>query len=267
MSPTGTTDANMLRFRHPSVRLASSDLRARLPRNDNANFQEPPHDPVHRRLGPHPLRQARRARHREPDRLASPATPSPMPASSRRRSTASSSASSTTASPSRTSRPRWCCHGRCPSCASAGDPLRERLRHRLGRDPWRPRLPARRPRPHRAGGRRREDDRDARRRRSATSCSPPPTARRRARSTAASPASSAASPSLLPALRRPVATRWPRIAAKNHANGVANPYAQMRKDLGFDFCNTVSDKNPYVAGAARSAPTARWSPTAPPRWC
>src|SRR5690606_29407700 len=30
------------------------------------------------------------------------------------------------------------------------------------------------------------------------------------------------------------------IAAKNHRNGVANPYAQMRKDLGFDFCRTES---------------------------
>lgn len=38
------------------------------------------------------------------------------------------------------------------------------------------------------------------------------------------------------------------IAAKNHANGVKNPLAHMRKDFGFDFCNTVSDKNPYVAG-------------------
>jgi acetyl-CoA C-acetyltransferase len=38
------------------------------------------------------------------------------------------------------------------------------------------------------------------------------------------------------------------IAAKNHKNGVGNPYAQMRKDLGFDFCRTESDKNPYVAG-------------------
>ncbi len=38
------------------------------------------------------------------------------------------------------------------------------------------------------------------------------------------------------------------IAAKNHRNGVNNPYAQMRKDLGFDFCRTESDKNPYVAG-------------------
>ncbi|MDE2005782.1 MAG: acetyl-CoA acetyltransferase [Rhodospirillales bacterium] len=37
------------------------------------------------------------------------------------------------------------------------------------------------------------------------------------------------------------------IAAKNHKNGVDNPYAQMRKDLGFDFCRNVSEKNPYVA--------------------
>ena len=38
------------------------------------------------------------------------------------------------------------------------------------------------------------------------------------------------------------------IAAKNHKNGVANPYAQMRKDFGFEFCRTESDKNPFVAG-------------------
>jgi acetyl-CoA C-acetyltransferase len=42
-----------------------------------------------------------------------------------------------------------------------------------------------------------------------------------------------------------------RIAAKNHRNGVANPYAQMRKDLGFEFCRTVSDKNPVVAAPLR----------------
>ncbi|QDY69637.1 acetyl-CoA acetyltransferase [Qingshengfaniella alkalisoli] len=41
------------------------------------------------------------------------------------------------------------------------------------------------------------------------------------------------------------------IAAKNHANGVANPYAHMQRDFGFDFCNTVSDKNPYTAGPLR----------------
>jgi acetyl-CoA C-acetyltransferase len=38
------------------------------------------------------------------------------------------------------------------------------------------------------------------------------------------------------------------IAAKNHKNGVSNPYAQMRKDLGYDFCRKESDKNPFVAG-------------------
>ncbi len=37
------------------------------------------------------------------------------------------------------------------------------------------------------------------------------------------------------------------IASKNHRNGVDNPYAQMRKDLGYEFCRTVSDRNPYVA--------------------
>jgi acetyl-CoA C-acetyltransferase len=41
------------------------------------------------------------------------------------------------------------------------------------------------------------------------------------------------------------------IAAKNHRNGVANPYAQLRKDLGEDFCRTVSDKNPIVAEPLR----------------
>lgn len=38
------------------------------------------------------------------------------------------------------------------------------------------------------------------------------------------------------------------IAAKNHKNGVDNPYAHMQKDLGYDFCRNVSDKNPVVAG-------------------
>jgi acetyl-CoA C-acetyltransferase len=39
-----------------------------------------------------------------------------------------------------------------------------------------------------------------------------------------------------------------RIAAKNHKNGVSNPYAQMRRDLGYDFCRTPGEKNPFVAG-------------------
>lgn len=38
------------------------------------------------------------------------------------------------------------------------------------------------------------------------------------------------------------------IAAKNHRNGVNNPNAQMQKDLGYDFCRSESEKNPYVAG-------------------
>jgi acetyl-CoA C-acetyltransferase len=42
-----------------------------------------------------------------------------------------------------------------------------------------------------------------------------------------------------------------RIAAKNHANGMHNRYAQIRKDLGFEFCNTVSEKNPLIAAPLR----------------
>ena len=38
------------------------------------------------------------------------------------------------------------------------------------------------------------------------------------------------------------------IAAKNHKNGVSNPFAQIRKDLGFDFCRNISEKNPSIAG-------------------
>jgi acetyl-CoA C-acetyltransferase len=38
------------------------------------------------------------------------------------------------------------------------------------------------------------------------------------------------------------------IAAKNHANGVHNPVAHMKRDFGFDFCRQPSEKNPFVAG-------------------
>ena len=38
------------------------------------------------------------------------------------------------------------------------------------------------------------------------------------------------------------------IAAKNHKNGAGNPFAQMQKDLGYDFCRAESEKNPFVAG-------------------
>jgi len=38
------------------------------------------------------------------------------------------------------------------------------------------------------------------------------------------------------------------IAAKNHSNGMHNPYAHMRRDFGFDFCRNPSEKNPFVSG-------------------
>ena len=79
------------------------------------------------------------------------------------------------------------------------------------------------------------------------------------------------------------------IAAKNHKNGVGNPYAQMRKDLGYDFCRTESEKNPFVAGPLKRtdcslvsdgaaavvladvetalSARARRSPSAPPSTC
>ena len=41
------------------------------------------------------------------------------------------------------------------------------------------------------------------------------------------------------------------ISAKNHHNAMANPYAHIQRDFGFDFCNTVSDKNPLVSGPLR----------------
>jgi acetyl-CoA C-acetyltransferase len=42
-----------------------------------------------------------------------------------------------------------------------------------------------------------------------------------------------------------------KIAVKNHANGALNPWAQMRKPLDLEFCNTVSEKNPVVAAPLR----------------
>ncbi|UXM92146.1 acetyl-CoA acetyltransferase [Paenarthrobacter sp. JL.01a] len=41
------------------------------------------------------------------------------------------------------------------------------------------------------------------------------------------------------------------IAAKNHRNGMDNPYAQMHRDFGVEFCRTISDKNPMVAEPLR----------------
>ncbi|WP_370302800.1 acetyl-CoA acetyltransferase [Pseudooceanicola sp.] len=41
------------------------------------------------------------------------------------------------------------------------------------------------------------------------------------------------------------------ISSKNHRNGMLNPYAHMQKDFSVAFCNTISDKNPYVAPPLR----------------
>ena len=41
------------------------------------------------------------------------------------------------------------------------------------------------------------------------------------------------------------------IAAKNHSNGMDNPYAQMHRDFGEEFCRTISEKNPMVAEPLR----------------
>ena len=49
----------------------------------------------------------------------------------------------------------------------------------------------------------------------------------------------------------PVSDALGLIAAKNHRNGVHNPFAQLRRDLGVEFCQTVSEKNPMVAEPLR----------------
>ena len=49
----------------------------------------------------------------------------------------------------------------------------------------------------------------------------------------------------------PIEDDLARIAAKSHRNAVRNPYAQLRKDLGEEFCGTVSERNPTVAGILR----------------
>jgi len=37
------------------------------------------------------------------------------------------------------------------------------------------------------------------------------------------------------------------IAAKT-TRMASHPYAQMRKDYGYEFCRSESEKNPFVAG-------------------
>ncbi len=99
-----------------------------------------------------------------------------------------------------------------------------------------------------AGRRRREDDRASPAPRSATCCCAPATARRRTQI-------EGGFAGIFGQIAQGYFQRYgdqsdalARIAAKNHRNGVANPLAQMQKDLGYEFCRTVSDKNPLVAG-------------------
>jgi len=42
-----------------------------------------------------------------------------------------------------------------------------------------------------------------------------------------------------------------RIAAKNHANAMQNPLAQMHKAMPYEFCREVSEKNPLIAPPLR----------------
>lgn len=42
-----------------------------------------------------------------------------------------------------------------------------------------------------------------------------------------------------------------QIASKNHTNALLNPLAQMQREMSFEACNTVSDRNPLIADPLR----------------
>ncbi|WP_417807560.1 thiolase domain-containing protein [Thioclava sp.] len=42
-----------------------------------------------------------------------------------------------------------------------------------------------------------------------------------------------------------------KIAAKNHSNAMKNPLAQMHKEMPYEFCREVSEKNPLIAPPLR----------------
>lgn len=42
-----------------------------------------------------------------------------------------------------------------------------------------------------------------------------------------------------------------QIASKNHRNALSNPLAQMHREMSFEACNTVSEKNPLIAPPLR----------------
>ena len=102
--------------------------------------------------------------------------------------------------------------------------------------------------PHRAGGRRRADDHDARGPRSAATCSRPPMCARRPTSKAASPAFSARSPGSISSATATSPTRSPASPPRTTGTASAIPMPRSRKDLGYEFCRTESEKNPFVAG-------------------
>ena len=130
----------------------------------------------------------------------------------------------------------------------ARDPGRERLRHRLGRDPPGAEVDRRAAGALRPGGRRREDDRPARARdRQGAAQRRLPQGGGRA-SRAASPACSARSPSATSSSMATRATRSPRSPPRTIRTAAPTRWRSCRKDLGFEFCRQVSDKNPLVAG-------------------
>ena len=57
------------------------------------------------------------------------------------------------------------------------------------------------------------------------------------------------------------------IAAKNHKNGVDNPFAQMRKRPGIRFLPQRQREEPVCRTAAEAYRLLAWSRTAQPRWC
>ena len=57
-----------------------------------------------------------------------------------------------------------------------------------------------------------------------------------------------------------------RIAAKNHKNGVDNPYAQIRKDLRLRILPRREREESAASPDRSSAPIVRWSPTARRPW-
>ena len=65
------------------------------------------------------------------------------------------------------------------------------------------------------------------------------------------PAFSGASPASISSATATAPTRSPGSPPRTTETASRTPYAQLRKDLGFEFCNTVSEKNPLVAGPLR----------------